>query len=276
MSTTPYAMPTTNNFKPSFMRSIFYTTAFLFCLACTAPTFAQQSIGIGTITPDSHAALDIHSDSKGVLFPRLTAAQQTTLAGSLGTGEKGMLITDAATGHLVVWTGSAWTIPAAGTTITAKAPLSIDTNHIRINPGTNIGDLLSWDGNNWVNKQPAIQHFSITVDNHQPFVVVNYIIGLFGIFPSQNDATEPFLGEIYMMGCNFAPTGFALCDGQLFPISQYEALFNLLGTTYGGDGQTTFALPNLQSRVPMHQGSNGTSNYIIGQTGGSETMTFSH
>jgi microcystin-dependent protein len=269
-------MSTTNNIQPSFMRSIFYTTAFLICLACTAPAFAQQSIGIGTITPDSHAVLDIHSDSKGVLFPRLTAAQQTTLAGSLGTGEKGMLITDAATGHLVVWTGSAWTIPAANLTITALAPLSIDTNHIRINPGTNSGDLLTWDGNNWVNTQPAVQHFNISVDNHQPFVVINYVIGLFGIYPSQNDATEPYLGEIYMMGCNFAPTGFALCDGQLLPIAQYDALFNLLGTTYGGDGQTTFALPNLQSRVPMHQGNNGTSNYVIGQTGGSETMTFSH
>jgi microcystin-dependent protein len=106
--------------------------------------------------------------------------------------------------------------------------------------------------------------------------VVNYVIAMFGIFPSQNDATEPYIGEIYMMGCNFAPTGFALCNGQLLPISQNDALFNLIGTTYGGDGQTTFALPNLQSRVPMHQGSNGTSTYLIGQTGGSETMTFSH
>jgi len=258
------------------MRSILFTTATFFFLACAVPVFAQQSIGIGTITPDSHAVLDIHSDTKGVLFPRLTAAQQTTLAGSLGVGEIGMVITDAATGHLVVWTGRAWTTPAAGTTITAQAPLSIDTNHLRINPGTNSGDLLTWDGDNWVNLQPAVQHFSTTVDNHQPFVVVNYVIALNGIYPTQNDATEPYIAEIYMMGCNFAPIGFALCNGQLLPISQNEALFNLIGTTYGGDGQTTFALPNLQSRVPIHQGSNGTSSYIIGQTGGSETMTFSH
>jgi microcystin-dependent protein len=259
------------------MRQILHhTTLFLLLLACSAPAPAQQSIGIGTTTPDSHAALDISSSSQGVLFPRLTTAQQSALAGSLSTGEKGMVITDASTGHLVVWTGSAWATPAAGTTITAQAPLSIDTNHLRINPGTNSGDLLTWDGNNWVNMQPAVQHFNISVDNHQPFVVVNYVIGLFGIYPTQNDATQPYVGEIYMMGCNFAPVGFALCDGQLLPISQYDALFNLIGTTYGGDGQNTFGLPDLRSRVPMHQGSNGTSTYDMGQKGGFEQMTFSH
>ena len=88
--------------------------------------------------------------------------------------------------------------------------------------------------------------------------------------------SQPYVGEIYMMGCNFAPVGFALCDGELLPISQYDALFNLIGTTYGGDGQNTFGLPDLRSRVPMHQGSNGTSTYDMGQKGGFEQMTFSH
>jgi len=257
------------------MRNIIHhATQFLLLLACSTAALAQQSIGIGTTTPDSHAVLDISSSSQGVLFPRLTTVQQSALAGSLSTGEKGMVITDAGTGHLLVWTGSAWATPAAGTTITAQAPLSIDTNHLRINAGTNSGDLLTWDGDNWVNMQPAVQHFRIAVDNHQPFVVVNYVIGLSGIYPTPSDATEPYVGEIYMMGCNFAPVGFALCDGQLLPISLYDALFNLIGTTYGGDGETTFALPDLRSRVPLHQGSNGTSIYNLGQTGGSEQMTF--
>ena len=66
--------------------------------------------------------------------------------------------------------------------------------------------------------------------------------------------SNPFLGEIRMFGFNFAPRGWALCDGQLLPISQNQALFALLGTTYGGDGVSTFALPNLQSRVAIHQG----------------------
>ncbi len=259
------------------MRSnLLYTALVLLLLAGFLPATAQTSIGMGTTSPDSHAVLDISSTTKGVLLPRLTAAQQTTLAGSLSTAERGMMVTDAATGHLVVWTGSAWQTPAAGTTYTATTPLAIKTNNLQINPGTLSGDLLTWDGVNWVNTQPAVQHFSVTVDNHQPYLVINYVIGLFGIFPSQSDASEPFVGEIYMMGCNFAPVGFVLCSGQLMAISQNEALFNLIGTTYGGNGTTTFGLPNLQGRVPIHQGSNGSSNYVIGQLGGSETMTFSH
>ena len=80
---------------------------------------------------------------------------------------------------------------------------------------------------------------------------------------------EPFIGEIRMFAGNFAPEGWAFCNGQLLAISENDALFNLIGTTYGGDGQTTFALPNLQSRVPVHQG----NNFTLGQTGGVETVT---
>ena len=80
---------------------------------------------------------------------------------------------------------------------------------------------------------------------------------------------DPYVGEIRMFGGNFAPLGWAFCNGQTLPISEYAALFNLIGTTYGGDGQTTFALPNLQGRLPVHQG-NG---FAMGQVGGSETVT---
>jgi len=86
--------------------------------------------------------------------------------------------------------------------------------------------------------------------------------------------SQPFVGEIRLCGFNFAPVGWALCNGQLLPISEYEVLFNLIGTTYGGDGVQTFALPNLQSRVPIHQGQGqGLGNYVIGQLGGSENIT---
>ena len=85
---------------------------------------------------------------------------------------------------------------------------------------------------------------------------------------------NPFIGQILMVGFNFAPQGWALCNGQLLPIAQYTALFSLLGTYYGGDGRTNFALPNLQGRIPLHQGSSvGTSNYVIGQNGGVEQVT---
>jgi len=85
---------------------------------------------------------------------------------------------------------------------------------------------------------------------------------------------QPYIGEIRIFAGNFAPAGWAFCDGQLIPISENDALFNLIGTTYGGDGQETFALPNLQSRVPIHQGKgpDGTT-YTLAEAAGTETVT---
>lgn len=86
--------------------------------------------------------------------------------------------------------------------------------------------------------------------------------------------SEPFIGEIRMFGGNFAPRGWALCNGQTLPISQNAALFSILGTTYGGNGQTTFMLPNLQGRVAIHAGqSPGTSQYVLGESAGTENVT---
>jgi microcystin-dependent protein len=88
---------------------------------------------------------------------------------------------------------------------------------------------------------------------------------------------EPFLGQICLFGFNFAPRGWALCNGQLMSIAQNTALFSLLGTTYGGDGNTTFALPNLQGRVPIHQGAGpGLSPRNIGEMSGWESITLTH
>jgi microcystin-dependent protein len=86
--------------------------------------------------------------------------------------------------------------------------------------------------------------------------------------------SAPFVAEIRIFACNFAPTGWAQCDGQLLPISQNTALFSLIGTFYGGDGKSTFALPNLQSSVAIAQGQGqGLSDYGLGQQGGSEFIT---
>jgi microcystin-dependent protein len=84
---------------------------------------------------------------------------------------------------------------------------------------------------------------------------------------------DPFLGELKLAAFNFAPLGWAFCDGQLLPISQNTALFALLGTTYGGDGQTTFALPDLRGRVPVHAGFSGSGNVSLGEQGGAEAVT---
>ncbi|QDS33445.1 phage tail protein [Brevibacillus brevis] len=86
---------------------------------------------------------------------------------------------------------------------------------------------------------------------------------------------EPFLGEIRMFGGDYAPQGWALCNGQILSISEYDTLYSLIGTTYGGDGQMTFALPDLRGRIPLHQGTNpstGTT-YVMGGKNGVESVT---
>ncbi|MDR3406767.1 MAG: tail fiber protein [Chthoniobacter sp.] len=79
---------------------------------------------------------------------------------------------------------------------------------------------------------------------------------------------QPYVGEIRMFAGNFAPAGWMFCEGQLLPISEYETLFNLIGTTYGGDGQSTFGLPDLRGRVPVHFG----GGFTLAETGGVETV----
>jgi microcystin-dependent protein len=246
------------------------TSLFLFGIAVSGWLSVSAQTGIGTTTPDSQSILDIYSTQKGLLLPRLSGSQQTRLAAILTNAETGMLIRDSITGKLLCWTDTVWN-NASGLGLTASNPLhvsSVDT--ISLNPGTKAGDLITWDGENWVNMQPAVQHFNLTADNRQPFLTLNYCIALEGVFPSRN-SSEPFLSEIEVYAFNFAPKGFAQCNGQLLPINQNQALFALIGTFYGGNGTTTFNLPNFQGRVAMHMG----NSFVLGQTGGSETATIS-
>jgi microcystin-dependent protein len=86
--------------------------------------------------------------------------------------------------------------------------------------------------------------------------------------------SQPYVGQILMFAGNFPPAGWMMCQGRIIPISENDTLFNLIGTTYGGDGQSTFGLPDLQGRVPVHMGTGGgLSPYFIGQAGGSESVT---
>jgi len=99
-------------------------------------------------------------------------------------------------------------------------------------------------------------------------------VRLFGVLPTRTFAQDPYLGELRLVPYNFAPQGWALCNGQLLSIAQNTALFSLLGTTYGGNGTTNFALPDLRGRVPISSGQGpGLSNYTLGETGGAETHT---
>ncbi len=109
-----------------------------------------------------------------------------------------------------------------------------------------------------------------------PIIVILSAMALFAgiIWATPARASEPFLGEIKMVGFNFAPRGWAFCDGQILPINQYQALFSLIGTAYGGDGRTTFALPDLRGRFPIHDGDGfgepGLTRRRLGERGGEE------
>ena len=202
-----------------YMRSIF-TLIFFTAVTTFVWLSAAAQTGIGTTTPDAHAILDIESTQKGVLLPSLTTAQQATLAAALSPAEMGMLVRDAVTGKPIYWTGAAWK-DASGIAVTATTPLSVSTiNNIALNPGTAQGDLITWDGANWINMQPAVQHFSVFADNRQPFLTLNYCIALTGIYPSRN--ANPFLSEIELYAFNYPPKGFAFCNGQLLPINQNQ------------------------------------------------------
>jgi microcystin-dependent protein len=129
-------------------------------------------------------------------------------------------------------------------------------------------------------------------DNRQPYLAMKYLICVNGIYPSMADAeaeaapgaapqaeesaeidTFPYLAEIRIFPYNFTPKGWAACNGQILPIAQNQALFSLLGTTFGGDGTTSFALPELRGRVPLGAGQGaGLTNYPTGAKGGSETV----
>ena len=163
-----------------------------------------------------------------------------------------------------------------GPTYTGVAPVNVDndTNEIGLNAGMD-RDLLMWDGANesWIASPPGIAVSG--VDNRQPYLALNCFIYTVhdGNFPDRNSTgvPRPYLGEIMFAPYNFAPAGWVPCDGQVLSINQNEPLFSLLGTIYGGDGRTTFALPDLRGRVPIHEGSGpGLSSYFIGANGGSE------
>lgn len=137
-------------------------------------------------------------------------------------------------------------------------------------------DLITFDGTNWVSRGALMGNSggSQAQNNMQPWIAVNYIIALVGIYPSRSSIADPTIAEISMFAGNFAPRNWAFCDGQLLSVASNSALFSLVGTIYGGDGRTTFALPNMRGRTAIHAGNGpGLTPRTIGQTGGSETNT---
>ena len=167
-------------------------------------------------------------------------------------------------------------LPGVGSTYTGTSPVSVNdfSATVGLIHGNSEGNILYWDGSSWIAKRSS--EVLAEYSNMQPYQAVNYVIALQGIFPSRN-SSDPFLADIMIFAGNFAPRGWAQCDGQILSISSYQALFALLGTTYGGDGRTTFALPDLRGRAALHSGGGsagpGLTNRPLGQKSGSEKLT---
>lgn len=157
--------------------------------------------------------------------------------------------------------------------VAATGPITYDsaTQTVGLVNGTRPGDVLTWNGGSWVSAPPPSSSF--VLDNRQPYLGLTCQIALEGIFPSRN-GIEPFLGEMMWFAGNFSVRGWAFCDGQLLSIAANSALFSILGTTYGGDGQVTFGLPDLRGRVMVHEGQGpGLSVIDLGERGGTETLS---
>jgi microcystin-dependent protein len=245
-------------------------------VTCSMLLFLIWEIGFSQstlITPgNNQPSIIATSTNSGVLIPKVSLTSNLASPSPLSSPQEGTLVYNNGanqTHGFYFWTGSAWSsLGIAISSLTATAPITIQSNTVKLNAGTAVGQLITWDGANWVNTSPKNP---ASISNIQPYLALNYSIALYGIFPSRNSA-DPFVGEIGLFGFSFPPKNWALCNGQLLPINTNQALFSLLGTNYGGNGTTNFALPNLQSRVPIHFGQGpGLSLYNLGQTGGTET-----
>lgn len=173
--------------------------------------------------------------------------------------------------------GQALTISNTNGVDSASLHWATPSGGIPVPSGAVANDLLSFDGTNWLAKNIVIQNTGSgqSINNMQPYLVVNYNIALTGVFPSRN-GYDNYLGEICIYGFNFEVRNWAFCNGQILSIAQNTALFSLLGTQYGGNGTTTFALPDLRGRTPIHQGQGpGLTNRVIGEMSGTETFTIS-
>lgn len=185
---------------------------------------AQNNVGIGTITPNASAKLDINSTTQGVLIPRMQASQRLAINSPVA----GLLVyqTDGAAGFYF-YNGGTW--------------ISLSTFNLPTQTG-NAGKVLKTDGSSATWQDPVATS------------PMRYYICVQGVFPSSDNLGNEnhFLGEIVMSAITSGgyenPTGdWRACNGQLLPIAQYQAVFALLGTAYGGDGITTFGLPNLNN-----------------------------
>lgn len=237
---------------------------------------AQVAVTADGSNADASAMLDVKSTEKGMLLPRMSAAERD-------------LITSPATGLLVFVTddnnfyffdGASWEQFSGGTDndwiVNGNNMVSSVSGNVGIgnpNPTAKLDVAGTVKGTNFTGNGNTLTFGANS--NMQPSLGITYIISLYGVYPSpsSNKGADPYVGEICMFAGNFAPQGWAFCNGQLLSIASYSALFSLVGTYYGGDGISTFALPDLRGRVPINHGQGaGLTNRPIGQKVGVEKV----
>lgn len=251
-------------------------------------SFAQ--VGVGTSSPHASSQLDVSSTVKGFLPPRMTAVQR----GNISSPAAGLMVfqTDGTSG-LYFYNGSSWVyvinagtasvpVSAGGTGVTTLSSNALITGNGTsavgtIAPGTS-GKMLYSNGTSWLAGSTTVGNTGsgTAVSVLQPYSVITYGIATVGTFPTFS-GIDPYLGEIsvFTYGNGRVPDGYMKCDGSTISIGSYSALFSLLGTNYGGNGATTFGLPDLRGRVPMGAGQvdGAGTTYFLGSKAGSASVT---
>ena len=242
-------------------------------LLMTVHALAQT--GIGTVAPSASAVLDVSSTTKGLLVPRYA----TSAIANITSPTAGLLIYDSTAKGFYVYTGTAWTAVSDNLgSHAATKNIALNGNYIS-NNGTNNGIKVDNSGTVTISNNIGSAYDVLTntgsgvvgVKKGYGTQSINYIIATAGDFPSRGGSavlySSQVLGEIRLFAGNFAPDGFAFCNGAILSISSNVALYAILGTTYGGNGTTTFGLPDLRSAVPVGQSSNGVNqNWQLGET----------
>ncbi len=223
--------------------------------------FAQVGINSDNSAPNTSAMLDVKSTTQGMLAPRMTLNQRDSIANA----STGLLIyqTDEEAGFYS-YSGIAW----------QKVSPSTYENVM----GTN-DQVLAHNSTTWVAQTPSTGSTGSgqSIENRQPSLGIRYLICVDGDYPTAGSTpSSPFMGQITLFAGTSDPGGWISCEGQLLSISAYSSLYTILSTTYGGDGITTFGLPDLSGRIPIGQGTGfGLSSVSTGEKLGTENNSLS-